>query len=370
MSAGDGGRQGLGDQELRVKFHRIPETVCVLGGRLDQGRARALARLARDSRTRAKAFKDLLRTLGDRGEPILVNEKMAQDLGIPQGKLVNVNATAIREELKCLTDPTHRQPRDQALWVAVLPSERQHFPLPSLQDIAALSQGSLDEWAEFVAHYGLLEFDRTWVVTWLGEESLLRVPLDALKETAYKAAVLVAATKAALGFPEEFEEWGPFAVAVFRGTLERRSLRRPARWEINVRVKTVERPDPYEYARRFEEARLADPAAEARKIIALALEDALEQMGADVEPADHGIPSKWALYARGCWPLVVQEEFVQKDRRVRYKSVFCVAPGCSNPVPDDRGTYCCNRCLERAKKQRQRAKSRATNPASIEPPKA
>ena len=263
-----------------------------------------------------------------------------------------------------LADSTRRQPRKKALWVAIYPGKEEALPLPSLQDIAALSEGSIDEWARFVARYGLPEFDWKWAVTRLGEEYILRIPLSDLKETGAKAVVLVAARNAALGYPVAFQELGPLApVAVFTKALDRKGPR-PFQKPWKIRVKRIEgteqqepakRPDPYEEVkRRLEESELAHPAEEARKIIALALEDSLDQMEADVEPGSRGIPEGWAFHARGCWPLVVLSEFVHKKGYVQYQSTTCIAPGCSNRVPIGRYRYCSGTCRERARKQRKR----------------
>ncbi len=314
-------------QAILVEFARAPAAVVDVRDRLDPSRARAVAARLRDARAQHQRLQALLR---QRGRTVRFGGWVSRK--IPGGE------RAMRRGLAALDEVLRRYPRGKVLWVTL----REGAPparLPELDKVGRLNNVPAATWARFLRNHGLPEVRPSWIVdrSAQGAERLLRVPLDDLHEIAWKAHVLAAAEKAAV-----FGAHDAGALRAFRGLAASTGHIQPfSRW--------LQRRAGHPLLGRAGWETAEDSMEEARRIIALALEEALGQLEArNTAGSDRGIPGKWAFSASGFWPLLVVQEFVHRDRVMRAKQ--CVI--CGGVLPPRRRLYCGRRHYELAKKRR------------------
>lgn len=325
--------------ELRVSFRRTQRRTVVFGEKLDAARARAVARLWKRRIHETKSWMRALITDG-RNMPARDREAVVKWLAEPGEKVVPLGAGKFGAEKLV------RARRGKAIWVA-LGSGAPSKELPSLQQIAQLQSGGVQEWVDFLRKYDLPSRVHDHIVMSLPESGyeLHRVPMQSLREVARQGAVLLACEYAALGQPTMLRK-------------ELGALRDPdGEWipgELEWGIPGVGWP---------EEDTDASLAEFARMVIASSLEAALDSLEPGASPGVRGITDEWALYAWGWWPLVVLDEFIHKSRYAA--AGRCAAQGCSRLVPahrvrgrwaagKDGAHYCSERCRQREKKRRQR----------------
>jgi hypothetical protein len=244
----------------------------------------------------------------------------------------------------------------------------------NLSHVADLRDEGIASWAVFVGSYGLPEYDQSWVVPmknqWVGPlyqpdyERLICVPINALQRVAMKAAVLLAADKVRRGVAQAWDEISDFP-REHGFSVEDEAFR------THFRRMAENAPTWYPEGEEHYQAALAGPDSDilhARRVISWGISDALRQVeaAAIAEPGRHDVPDTWALYTRGCLPLMVLKHFVHKHRHVP-GPVMCVV--CGKRVPPRRiagryvgdvpgAHYCSDRCRERQKKRKYRERQR------------